>query len=143
MFGKHLILDCSGMGEGMKNKKVIQDFINDLVVYILKMKKKGETVFEYFPDNEYNRKRDIVGYSVVQVISLSSITLHLNDISKTGYIDVFTCGNIKVDKVIECVQKYFEVDVIHSLLVSRDSNEGMKVIVRDNDVIKGFHKLEI
>ena len=56
------------------------------------MKKKGDTVFEYFPDNDYNRIRDIVGFSVVQVISLSSITLHFNDISKTAYIDVFTCG---------------------------------------------------
>ena len=80
----------------MKSKKVIQDFINDLVVYVLKIMKKGETVFEYFPDNTYNRERDIVGYSVVQVINLSSITLHLNDISKTGYVDVFTCGNVKV-----------------------------------------------
>ena len=51
--------------------------------------------------NDYNRIRDIVRFSVVQVISLSSITLHLNDISKTAYIDVFTCSNIDVDKVIE------------------------------------------
>ena len=81
-FGKHLILDCTGFNDNMRSKKVIQDFINDLVIYVLKMKKKGETIFEYFPDNDYNRIRDIVGFSVVQVISLSSITLHLNDISR-------------------------------------------------------------
>jgi hypothetical protein len=39
----------------MTKKRVIKDFINDLVLYVLKMKKKGETVFEYFPDNDYNR----------------------------------------------------------------------------------------
>ena len=90
----------------MTKKRAIKDFINDLVLYVLKMKKKGDTVFEYFPDNDYNRIRDIVGFSVVQVISLSSITLHLNDISKTAYIDVFTCGNIDVEKVIDCIIKF-------------------------------------
>ena len=91
-FGKHLVLDCTGFNDNMRSKKIIQDFINDLVIYVLKMKKKGDTVFEYFPDNDYNRIRDIGGFSVVQVISLSSIKLHLNDISKTAYINVFTCG---------------------------------------------------
>jgi hypothetical protein len=39
-------------------------------------------LLEYFEDNEYNRERDIVGYSVVQIISLSNITNHINEISK-------------------------------------------------------------
>ena len=139
-FGKHLALDCTGFNANMRSKRVIQDFRNDLVIYVLKMKKKGETVFEYFPDNDYNRIRDIVGFSVVQVISLSIITLHLNDISKTAYIDVFTCGNIDVDKVIECIAKYFDPSTVHSVLMSRDANEGSKVIVRDGGIVKGLYE---
>jgi S-adenosylmethionine/arginine decarboxylase-like enzyme len=73
--------------------------MDELVNNVLKMKKKGDTVFEYFEDNEYNRERDIVGYSVVQVISLSSIVLHLDDISRTCYIDIFTCGDLKLDDI--------------------------------------------
>ena len=38
-FGKHLVLDCTGFNDNMRSKKVIQDFINDLVIYVLKMKK--------------------------------------------------------------------------------------------------------
>jgi hypothetical protein len=70
-FGEHLILDCTGMNDNMSNKEEIQKFIDELVNNVLKMKKKGDTVFEYFEDNEYNRERDIVGYSVVQVISFN------------------------------------------------------------------------
>jgi len=139
-FGKHLILDCTGLNENMTKKRVIKDFINDLVLYVLKMKKKGDTVFEYFPDNDYNRIRDIVGFSVVQVISLSSITLHLNDISKTAYIDVFTCGNIDVEKVIDCIIKFFNPETIHSVLMSRCATEGSKVIVRDGGIVKGLYE---
>ena len=139
-FGKHLILDCTGLNENMTKKRVIKDFINDLVLYVLKMKKKGDTVFEYFPDNDYNRIRDIVGFSVVQVISLSSITLHLNDISKTAYIDVFTCGNIDVEKVIECIIKFFNPETVHSVLMSRCATEGSKVIVRDGGIVKGLYE---
>ena len=139
-FGKHLILDCTGFNDNMRSKKVIQDFINDLVIYVLKMKKKGETIFEYFPNNDYNRGRDIVGFSVVQVISLSSITLHLNDISRTAYIDVFTCGNIDIEKVIECIIKFFNPETVHSVLISRCATEGSKVIVRDGGIVKGLYE---
>ena len=50
--GKHLVLDCTGFNDNMRSTRVIQDFINDLVIYVLKMKKKGETIFEYFPNND-------------------------------------------------------------------------------------------
>ena len=92
------------------------------------MKKKGNTLFEYFEDNEFNRCRDIVGFSVVQVISLSSIVLHLNDISKTGYIDIFTCGDIIEHDVIECINKYFSPSSINKLMILRDSKDGPIVI---------------
>ena len=75
-FGKHLALDCTGFNQNMIKNRVVQDFITDIVIYVLKMKKKGETSFEYFPDNDYNRKRDIVELSIVQVVSLSSITFY-------------------------------------------------------------------
>ena len=92
-FGIHLMLDADECLGELKDKRHIQDFINSLVSK-LGMKKKGETIFEYFEDNDYNRERDIVGWSVVQVISLSSIVIHINEISRTIYLDVFTCGDL-------------------------------------------------
>ena len=92
-FGIHYILDADNCEGEIKDRKHIQDFIVTLVSK-LGMKKKGETVFEYFEENDYNRERDIVGWSVVQIISLSNITIHINEISRTIYLDVFTCGEL-------------------------------------------------
>ena len=71
MFGKHLILDCDEMNINMESIEEIQKFIDELVIDVL-------THCEYFEDSYYNSIRGIVGYSVVQVIILSSIVLHLN-----------------------------------------------------------------
>jgi len=128
IFGKHLILDITGMNDAISDAIVIQKFIDELVFDVLKMKKKGETIFEYFADTHYNRQHDIVGYSVCQIISLSSITLHLNDLSGTGYMDIFTCGDILTDDIINCVRKYFNPETIHKLLISRDAYSGPKII---------------
>ncbi len=124
MFGKHLILDCDEMNINMESMEEIQKFIDELVIDVLKMKKVGKTHYEYFEDSYYNRIRGIVGYSVVQVISLSSIVLHLNDIPKSGFIDIFTCGDIKAGEVIACVNKYFSPQKIHSRLISRCEKQG-------------------
>jgi S-adenosylmethionine/arginine decarboxylase-like enzyme len=132
-FGEHLILDCTGMNDNMSNKEEIQKFIDELVNNVLKMKKKGDTVFEYFEDNEYNRERDIVGYSVVQVISLSSIVLHLNDISRTGYIDIFTCGDLKLDDIASCINRYFSPDTMKKLMILRDGNYGPAILPFENE----------
>ena len=93
VFGTELILDCAGCEGNITDKEHIQKFIDELVEK-MGMKKKGDTMFQYFQDDEYNRERDIVGYSVVQIISLSNITLHINEISKTFYVNIFTCGEL-------------------------------------------------
>ena len=92
-FGVIFMIDADQCGGNITNKDHIQAFINTLVEK-MGMTKKGDTIYQYFPDNEYNRERDIVGFSVVQIISLSNITLHINEISKTIYLDVFTCGSL-------------------------------------------------
>lgn len=119
-FGTHLILDADCCEGDISNKKHIQKFINELVEK-MGMKKVGETIFEYFEDNEYNRERDIVGYSVVQIISLSNITIHINEISRTIYLDVFTCGNLDETQVCLLFSDYFNAKKIKKQIISRDA----------------------
>jgi len=119
-FGKELILDCDDCQGNITSKDIIQEFI-DILVKELDMKKKGETIFEYFEDNEYNRERDIVGYSVVQIISLSNITLHINEISKTVYLNLFTCGNMNEDKVVFLFNNYFRPMKVKKQILIRDA----------------------
>jgi S-adenosylmethionine/arginine decarboxylase-like enzyme len=121
-FGKHLIIDANDCKKELKEKDHIQMFINTLIDK-LDMKKKGETIFEYFEDNDYNRERDIVGWSVVQIISLSSIVIHINEISKTIYLDVFTCGDLDELIVILHFSYYFEPSNIKTQIIIRDATK--------------------
>jgi S-adenosylmethionine/arginine decarboxylase-like enzyme len=119
-FGKHFIIDADDCLGELKERKHIQEFI-DVLLSKLDMKKKGETVFEYFEDNDYNRERDIVGWSVVQIISLSSIVIHINEISRTLYLDVFTCGDLDELMVTLLLSEYFRPKKIKKQMITRDA----------------------
>ena len=119
-FGIHYILDADDCKGEMKDRKHIQDFI-DTLISKLGMKKKGETVFEYFEDNDYNRERDIVGWSVVQIISLSNITIHINEISRTIYLDVFTCGESDDLTVSLLFSDFFKATKMKKQIIYRDA----------------------
>lgn len=119
-FGVHLMIDANNCNGDITNRNHIQKFI-DVLVEALGMKKKGETVFEWFDYNEYNIERDIVGWSVVQVISLSSITIHINEISKTVYFDLFTCGELDELKVSILFSDYFQPKTMKKRILVRDA----------------------
>lgn len=130
-FGVELLLDANDCQGNIASKEIIQEFI-DILVKELDMKKKGETHFEYFEDNEYNRERDIVGYSVVQIISLSNITIHINEISKTVYLNLFTCGKLDDTKVLFLFNNYFKPMQIKQMLCIRDARSITATLEPDN-----------
>jgi len=119
-WGHHLIIDANDCNGNITNKDHIEDFINNLCI-IGKMEKKGETIFEYFEDNKFNRDNDLVGYSVCQIISLSNIVLHINFISKTIYFDFFTCGSLKTDLIHSLFMNYFNPKTIKKIILNRDA----------------------
>jgi S-adenosylmethionine/arginine decarboxylase-like enzyme len=120
IFGQELLLDAYNCGGNINNKNYIQLFIDELVLKS-NMNKKGETIFEYFENNEFNRERDIVGYSVIQIISLSNITLHINEISKSIYLNFFTCGNLDPLLVVDIFKKYYKPQHFRISIVERDA----------------------
>jgi S-adenosylmethionine/arginine decarboxylase-like enzyme len=129
VFGTHLILDANNCDEEkIKNIINIEDFINALCE-LGNMKRKGNLIIEVFEDNEFNREKDIVGYSVVQIISLSNITLHINFISKTLYLDFFTCGELNDSKVIKLFQNYFNPEITKKIIIYRDATDIKTSIV--------------
>jgi S-adenosylmethionine/arginine decarboxylase-like enzyme len=119
-FGRELILDMKDCLGNITSKEHIQIFIDTLISKI-GMQKKGDTIFEYFEDNQYNRERDIVGYSIVQIISLSNITIHINEISKSVYFNLFTCGDLNELKVVLLVSNYFLPSKMKKQIITRDA----------------------
>lgn len=96
-FGWLSIYDLNGCNGLINNKEILLSFLKILVNDIMKMEIVGLPQFEYFPDNSFNRENDLIGYSITCIISLSSITIHICELSKTAYIDIFSCCKLTDD----------------------------------------------
>ncbi len=122
VFGKHIIIDANECNENkIKDLDNIKYFI-DVLCKVGNMEKKGDLIIELFPENDFNIKNDLVGYSIVQIISLSNITLHINFISKTVYFDYFTCSkDLKENEVINLFTNCFNPKTIKKIILQRDA----------------------
>jgi len=120
VFGFELFVDLDDCGGDICDIKSLNKLIDDICL-IGGMTRKGDPLIEYFPDDDFNRERDIVGYSICQIISLSNITFHINEISKTVYINYFTCGDMKVNETLEVIREYFKPTREKFMIVTRDA----------------------
>jgi len=104
-FGTLLIFDLKECNckNTLDNRPKLERFLEILVNEIMGMKRIGSAIFEYIPANEFNIENDLVGYSITQIISMSSITIHICDISSKIYLDIFTCCCI-TDKIMKDIQ---------------------------------------
>lgn len=119
--GSELIIDAKDC-KGVLNDKSIYELFIDELCYLCNMKKVGELVAEYFDYNDYNICKDLCGYTIIQVISVSSITLHIAEISKTIYFNFHTCNELNQIAVIELFKKFFKPSVIKSQIIERNVN---------------------
>lgn len=115
-WGKHLILDCAGCNFFLINDTTnIREFIKDLIKRI-DMVAHGEPHIEFLlpgTDNE--------GYSVLQMITTSNITIHFVNQTKEAYIDVFSCKEFDTDVAIAVVTEYFEPTSIRTVILDRQA----------------------
>lgn len=117
--GQELIIDAKECEGILNDKEIIEKFITE-ICEISNMKKVGNMIAEYFPHNEYNIENDLVGYTIVQVISVSSITIHIAEISKTVYFNFHTCGFLDDKKVVELFESYFQPKQTRARIINRD-----------------------
>ena len=115
-WGKHLILDCAGCNFFLINDTTnIRKFIKELVNRI-DMTAHGEPQIELLlpgTDNE--------GYSILQMITTSNITIHFVNKTKEAYIDVFSCKEFDTTLVEKVVNKYFEPTSIRTTILARQA----------------------
>lgn len=117
--GEELIIDAKECQGTLDNKEIIEKFIIELCD-LCNMKRVGNMIAEYFPYTQYNIDNDLVGYTIVQIISVSSITIHIAEISKTVYFNFHTCGFLNDDKVVELFKSYFEPKSLRRRIINRD-----------------------
>lgn len=132
VFGKHIIIDSNECNENkIKDLNNIKYFI-DVLCKVGNMEKKGDLIIESFPETDFNIKNDLVGYSIVQIISLSNITLHINFISRTVYFDFFTCGRLEEKIITSLFYIYFSPKTIKKIILQRDAiNNELPFIMSD------------
>ena len=121
-FGTLLIFDCKNCRGEINDKQTIQTLIDDMVE-TMEMKKVGETIFEWFDMNEFNIENDLVGYSVCQIISMSSITIHICSLSKRVYLDCFTCCQINeelINRLSNLITWSFTPETIEKKIINRN-----------------------
>lgn len=115
-WGQHLILDCKGGNENIKNKYAIIAFVKELVPGI-DMKAYGEPMVVHFASHDPTKG----GYSLVQLIETSSITGHFVDANGDFYLDIFSCKDIPIEKAIEIVKLCFEPKEIKMNFLTRQA----------------------
>lgn len=116
-FGYHLMLDCSGCDTAaMKQKTVCYNFIKELVPAI-GMEAHGEPIIEYLLPEDPK-----VGYSIMQLITTSSITAHLMELNGTAYFDIFSCKEFDLDTAQNIIVKYFSPQKMRVNFITRDAN---------------------
>lgn len=95
------LFDCPH--EMVDNKNVLLDFIKQ-VLKVIKMKAHGPTYVDRFGDPELH----LEGYSAMQFIETSSITVHLDEIKNRAFIDIFSCQDFDAKGAAEFSKEFFK-----------------------------------
>ena len=79
----------------------IHDFMCDLVDYI-DMERFGEPYIARFGEG------DLIGYSAIQLIHTSSITMHFSEIDNRAFIDIFSCKGYEPHEAAQFCEDYLD-----------------------------------
>lgn len=108
-FGFHIMIDASGLkcDKQLLNDEYYLDMFLTEMLQRVGMTAWGEPVMMRLQEKDGFPKH-LSGYSIVQLIHTSSLTVHICDEEGTLYFDLFSCKSFKNDDVIDVVLKYFK-----------------------------------
>jgi S-adenosylmethionine/arginine decarboxylase-like enzyme len=103
-WGKSVSIDLYNCPhERVSDKQVLLDYIQE-VLKVIKMKGHGPTYVDRFGDPALN----LEGYSAMQFIETSSITVHLDEVANRAFIDIFSCQDFDAKSAAEFTKGYFQ-----------------------------------
>ncbi|MBI9075212.1 MAG: S-adenosylmethionine decarboxylase [Desulfatibacillum sp.] len=86
----------------IRNAEAIKRFVVELCD-LIDMKRFGETQVVHFGEDE-----KVAGYSMVQLIETSLISAHFANLTKTVYLDVFSCKSYNPQLVRQFAENFFK-----------------------------------
>ncbi|MFH1365458.1 MAG: S-adenosylmethionine decarboxylase [archaeon] len=105
-WGQLLTLDLFGCDKSLLiNPEKLKSFSNQIIKKI-NMVAHGEPLVERFGDGE------LYGYSLIQFIETSSITMHVDNFGNRVFIDVFSCKEFDSKKAEKFSKEFFRAKKI-------------------------------
>jgi S-adenosylmethionine/arginine decarboxylase-like enzyme len=131
-WGFHLLLDCGGCNANIADEPQIRRFLK-AVVKAADMKAVGEPMVHSFGTG-YDG-----GYSAMQMITTSSITLHGDNRTGSMYVDVFSCKSFDVDAVSAAVAAFFQPREWKQHFIYRDAPTDLEQGIPNVDSVESAH----
>lgn len=95
------LVDCNH--DRLTSAEILEAFVKGVVSKI-GMVAHGPCYIERFGTEEDS----LEGYSAMQFIETSSITVHLDEVGNRAYIDIFSCKDFDAQEAFEFCKQYFE-----------------------------------
>lgn len=86
----------------IRSAKKIREFVVKLCL-LIKVKRFGKCIIVHF-----GRRKEIEGYSMVQLIETSLISGHFAEASNGVYLDIFSCQYYNPEQVLQFSKKFFK-----------------------------------
>ena len=112
-WGYQLILNAKNCNDLVKDKDSILKF-NDMLIQAIEMEKAGDAVLKYFEDLD-----DKNGWTLFQMITTSSITIHFCDNGK-AFFDIFSCKHFDPNVACKVITDFFNTKDIEWNFIERD-----------------------
>lgn len=109
-WGYHLMVDCGGLQlseEKLNDQEHLLAFVENVLV-VSDMKPWGVPIVMRLTEKDGEFPDSLSGWTIIQLLHTSNMTLHVCDKAKTLFFDLFSCKQFSNDKVIEIVEQYFD-----------------------------------
>lgn len=113
VWGLSMHLDLQGCNKNrLTSKKVLQDFFKE-VCNLINMTPFGEPIIERFGHEK------LEGWTGVQLIETSNITVHCDEVSDRVFIDLFSCKPFDSNIALNFSKTFFEATTHSYQLITR------------------------
>ena len=118
--GKELILDIHNVEPFTLTKESIESFLTKLCEEI-NMERTELYCWEYLedPTKDPEEFKHLKGYSFVQFIKTSNVTIHTFDLPCRVSLNIFSCKDFNQEEATKFCKDWFKGDVIQDLCILR------------------------
>jgi S-adenosylmethionine/arginine decarboxylase-like enzyme len=99
--------------EKICKRKHLQEFLEQLCDRVLKVARIGKPIMKRYG------KEHLQGYSIFQLIEVSSIVGHFSEERRSAHIDIFSCAKFNKDRVKKFCKEFFEAKRVRSSFIER------------------------